>query len=130
MIGIVIVSHSAKAAEGITELAAQMANKNVKLTAAGGTASGEIGTNAQKIYDAILAANTGDGVLIMVDLGSAVMSAEIALDLLDADVRSKVSIADAPILEGTIVAAVQSSLGASLPEVAAAAAAARGMCKL
>lgn len=116
MVGIVIVSHSTKVAEGIRDIAQQMA-KEVKIIAAGGTEGDEIGTDALKIQSAILEANTGDGVLIMVDLGSAVLSAETALEFLEEELRQNVCIADAPIVEGAIVAAVQASLGAALEEV-------------
>ncbi|MBP2632811.1 MAG: dihydroxyacetone kinase, phosphotransfer subunit [Firmicutes bacterium] len=116
MVGIVIVSHSQKVAEGIKDIAQQMA-KDVKIIAAGGTSDGEIGTDALKIQEAILEANTGDGVLIMVDLGSAVLSAETALEFLDEELRQNVRIADAPVVEGAIVAAVQASTGAGLEEV-------------
>ncbi|MBP2630701.1 MAG: dihydroxyacetone kinase, phosphotransfer subunit [Firmicutes bacterium] len=112
----VIVSHSIKVAEGIRDITQQMA-KEVNIIAAGGTDEGEIGTDALKIQAAILDANTGDGVIIMVDLGSAVLSAETALDFLDEELRKDVRIADAPIVEGAIVAAVQASTGATLKEV-------------
>lgn len=91
--------------------------KNVNIIAAGGTNDGEIGTDALKIQEAILKANTGNGVLIMVDLGSAVLSAETALEFLDEELRHNVCIADAPIVEGAIVAAVQASTGAVLKDV-------------
>ncbi|SEJ96790.1 dihydroxyacetone kinase, phosphotransfer subunit [Propionispira arboris] len=116
MVGIVIVSHSSKVADGIKDIAQQMA-KDVNIIAAGGTADGEIGTDAFKIQEAILKANTGNGVLIMVDLGSAVLSAETALEFLDEELRQNVCIADAPIVEGTIVGAVQASTGAMLKDV-------------
>jgi len=116
MVGIVIVSHSSKVADGIRDIAQQMA-KNVNIIAAGGTNDGEIGTDALKIQEAILKANTGNGVLIMVDLGSAVLSAETALEFLDEELRHNVFIADAPIVEGAIVAAVQASTGAVLKDV-------------
>lgn len=112
----VIVSHSIKVAEGIRDIAHQMA-KEVNIIAAGGTGDGEIGTDALKIQTAILKANTGDGVIIMVDLGSAVLSAETALDFLDEELRENVRIADGPIVEGTVVAAVQASTGATLEKV-------------
>lgn len=113
----VIVSHSSKVAEGIRDIAQQMA-KEVNIIAAGGTGGeGEIGTDAIKIQAAILEANTEDGVIIMVDLGSAVLSAETALDFLDEELRKNVRIADAPIVEGAVVAAVQASTGATLDEV-------------
>lgn len=116
----VIVSHSNKVAEGIKDIAQQMA-KEVTIIAAGGTADDEIGTDALKIHAAILAANTGDGVLIMVDLGSAVLSAETALEFLEEELRDTVRIADAPVVEGAIVAAVQASMGSPLGEVMAVA---------
>ncbi len=129
MVGIVVVSHSAKVAEGICELAGQMAAPGQKIIAAGGITDGSIGTDAIKIQAAIEAANTGDGVLVMVDLGSAVMSAELAIEMLDEPLKSLVTIADAPILEGTIAAAVAASIGQPLEGVAATAAGARELRK-
>lgn len=130
MVGIVIVSHSAKAADGICEIAAQMAIPQQSIIAAGGTADGDIGTDAGKICEAVKAADSGAGVVILVDLGSAVMSAETALEFLAEEVRSRVRIADAPVLEGAIAAAVQASLGAPLAEVLATAEEARGLRKM
>jgi len=129
MVGIVIVSHSVKVAEGIREMALQMAKPGQKVVTAGGAIDNSIGTDAVKIYEAIMAADDGDGVLIMVDLGSAIMSAETALEMLDESVRKNVMLADAPVLEGTISAVVQASLGVSLPEVLATAEAARELRK-
>lgn len=129
MVGIVVVSHSAKVAEGICELAGQMAAPGQKIIAAGGIADGSIGTDAITIQAAIEAANTSDGVLVMVDLGSAVMSAELAIEMLDEPLKSLVTIADAPILEGTIAAAVAASIGQPLAGVAATAAGARELRK-
>lgn len=130
MIGIVIVSHSAKAAEGIKELAGQMAKAGQKIVAAGGTADGEIGTDALKIKDAIIAADTGEGVVVLVDLGSAILSTETALELLAEEVRSRVRIADAPILEGCVSAVVEASLGSSISNVVAVAEGARKIRKM
>jgi len=129
MVGIVVVSHSVKVAEGICELAGQMAAPGQKLIAAGGMADGSIGTDAFKIQTAIEAANSGDGVLVMVDLGSAVISAELAVDMLGGDWQDKVSIADAPILEGTIAAAVDASISQPLASVLATAQGARELRK-
>ena len=129
MVGIVVVSHSAKIAEGICELAGQMAAPGQKLIAAGGMADGGIGTDAFKIQAAIEAADTGDGVLVMVDLGSAVISAELAVEMLAEDRKERVVIADAPILEGTIAAAVDASIGQPLASVQATAQGAREMKK-
>lgn len=117
MVGIVIVSHSAKVAEGIRDMAVQMAKPGQKILAAGGTDKGEIGTDAIKIYEAIKTADTGSGVVIMVDIGSAVLSTETAIELLDESARKQVKIADAPVLEGAISGAVQASLGGTLNEV-------------
>jgi dihydroxyacetone kinase phosphotransfer subunit len=128
MVGIVVVSHSAKAAEGIVEMAAQMSRKGQKIIAAGG-ASGTIGTDATLISAAIEAADTGEGVVVAVDLGSAVLSAETALELLPATLQARVQIADAPVLEGTVSAVVQASLGSTLAEVLAAAEGARELRK-
>jgi len=129
VVGIVIVSHSPKVAEGIKDIAQQMA-KDVNIVAAGGTSDGEIGTDALKIQEAIFEANTGNGVIVMVDLGSAVLSAETALEFLDEELRKNVRIADAPIVEGAIVAAVQASTGAGLEEVISTASEAYNLRKL
>ena len=133
MVGIVIVSHSRLAAEGIRELAAQMAGPELPLIACGGLEAGSIGTDAIRIQNAIIAADRGDGVCVMVDLGSGIMSAETATDLLEMDDEHegiRVQIADAPVLEGSVSAAVSASAGDSLEEVIAAAEEARGMQKL
>lgn len=133
MVGIVIVSHSRLAAEGIRELAAQMAGPDLKLIACGGMEDGSIGTDSIRILNAIIEADGGDGVCLLVDLGSGIMSTETALELLECDeVHSdtEVRIADAPILEGAVSAAVSASAGDSLKDVIAAAEEARGMKKL
>lgn len=129
MVGVVIVSHSQKVAEGIREMALQMANPNQQIVAAGGMDDGSIGTDAFKVSEAIILANTGDGVAVLVDLGSAVLSTETAFDFLDDELRAKVKIADAPILEGAISAVVEASLGSSLSAVIATAEGARTLNK-
>jgi len=110
MIGLVVVSHSQKAAEGICELAGEMGGE-APLEAAGGD-SGEIGTNADRIGEAIAAADEGEGVVVLVDLGSAVMNAELAIEMTDANAR----IADAPVLEGALNAAVEATNGQATME--------------
>jgi len=130
MVGIVIVSHSAKAAEGITELAYQMAGQSNGIIAAGGLEDGSIGTDAVRIMEAIKKADSGDGVVVMVDLGSAVLSSSLAIELLDKETRAGVRIADAPVLEGAISAAVQASIGDTLENVLTAAEDARNLLKL
>lgn len=130
MVGVVIVSHSKKIAEGIKELAEQMADRQLRIIAAGGMEEGEIGTDAIKISKAIFKANTGDGVVVLVDLGSGILSTQTAIELLDEELIHLIRIADAPIVEGAIIAVIQASLGGSLDEVVKAAEETRSMQKL
>lgn len=103
MIGLVVVSHSGKAAEGICELAAEMGG-DAPLEPAGGD-DGAIGTDSTRIQQAIETADSGEGVVVLVDLGSAVMNAELAIEMTE----SRAVIADAPILEGTLNGAVEAT---------------------
>jgi PTS hybrid protein len=129
-VGLVVVSHSAKIAEGVVELAGQMAGE-VRIEAAGGTDDGGIGTDATLIAQAIEAADSGDGVLVLVDLGSAVLSTQLAIDeLIGEERRDQVRIAEAPVVEGAVIGAVQASTGAALDEVEQAARDAATMPKL
>lgn len=129
-VGLVVVSHSAKVAEGVVEMAAQMA-AGVPLKPAGGTDNGGIGTDATLIAEAIAAADEGDGVLVFADLGSAVLSAQLAIDeLVDSQLRGRVRIAEAPLVEGAVIAAIQASTGSTLEEVDAAARGAATMRKV
>jgi len=115
MVGIVIVSHSPKIAEGIRDLALEMAQGYEGLYCAAGLEDGTIGTDAVRIMEAIQDADAGDGVVVLADLGSGIMSAEMAIDMLDGSV--KVQIADAPIVEGAILAAVEASAGGTFEHV-------------
>jgi PTS hybrid protein len=129
-VGLVVVSHSAKVAEGVVELAGQMAG-GVRIQPAGGTDDGGIGTDATLIAEAVEAADDGDGVLVLVDLGSAVLSAQLAIDeLVDQERRSRVRISEAPLVEGAVIGAVQASTGSALDEVDEAARAAATMAKV
>lgn len=129
-VGLVVVSHSAKVAEGVVEMAAQMA-AGVRLRPAGGSDDGGIGTDATLIAEAIADADDGDGVLVFADLGSAVLSAQLAIDeLVDEQRRDRVRIAEAPLVEGAVIAAIQASTGSSLDEVDAAARGAATMGKV
>ena len=129
MVGVVIVSHSWKIADGIKDLTDQVAAQVPNIIACGGMADKEIGTDAIRIEEAIVAADQGDGVLIVADLGSGVMSAETAMDLLEDD-KIVVKIADAPIVEGAIAAAVAAACGLSLDKVKEAAEQARSVNKI
>jgi len=119
VVGIVIVSHSATLAEGVRELAAEMAGPEVKLELAGGLAEeGALGTDAVRVMEAIGRADSGDGVLVLMDLGSAVLSAETALDFLTPEQRESVLLCEAPLVEGAVAAAVAARLREPLAEVA------------
>ena len=123
MVGLVIVSHSVRLADGVVELAAQMAGPEVRLaTAAGLDGPGDaLGTDAARVLRAVEEVWSDDGVLVLMDLGSAVLSAELAVDLLDEERRGKVRLTAAPLVEGAVAAAVSASLGDRLEAVAAAA---------
>ncbi len=127
LVGIVVVSHSVKIAEGVVELARQMAGDEVRILAAGGAADGSLGTDAPKIAAAIEAANSGAGVLVLADLGSAVLATKIALELSGPALADRTRLSDGPIVEGAVVAAVQASIGDTLEDVLAAA---RGAAQL
>ncbi len=130
MIGIVVVSHSPKIAAGVKDLADQMARGRVTIVAAGGLDDETIGTNAERIHAALVEAASDDGTLVLVDLGSAVMSAQAAVEMLSEDAQSRVSLSRAPLVEGAVVAAVEASIGKSLAEVKAAAESAAEFDKL
>ena len=128
MVGLVVVSHSAKAAEGIVAIAAEMGGEEAKIEPAGGDSEGGIGTTAGKIAAAIERA-AGDGVVVCCDLGSAVMNAELAVEMVD--VEDEITLADGPILEGTLNAAVEAtSPSATVESVVAAVEDARELRKL
>ena len=121
MVGIVIVSHSRKLAEGVLELAQQMSQGQCSLAIAGGIDDDEhpIGTDAIKVMDAIEQVYDDSGVLMLMDMGSALLSTETALDLIDPDMAANVVLCSAPLVEGTIAATVAASAGLSLNEVVA-----------
>ncbi len=130
MVGLVLISHSARLAEGLREMVCQVARLDHQVAAAGGSASGGLGTSAEAIRQAIDAVDGPDGVLVLMDLGSAVMTAELVLEDLPPARRARVRLSNAPLVEGAIVAAVQASIGASLDEVATAAESACAIPKL
>jgi phosphoenolpyruvate-protein phosphotransferase/dihydroxyacetone kinase phosphotransfer subunit len=122
VVGIVVVCHSRALARAAVALAQEMVhNQPVKIVTAAGLDDTTFGTDAGQIVRAITAADTGAGVVVLMDLGSAVLSAELALDLLDG-ARSRVVLCPAPLVEGLIVAAVAAAGGATRDEVAAEAA--------
>jgi len=125
-VGLILVSHSADLARGSAELARQMAPA-VVIAAAGGTQTGGIGTSFDLINQAIAVADTGAGAVLLYDLGSAVLTAEAALEFLEPEVAQRIRIVDAPLVEGAVAAAVVAQGGGDLAAVAAAAVAAGSM---
>lgn len=121
LVGLVIVSHSARLAEGVAELAGQMA-PDVPLLAAGGAPDGGLGTDFDAVSGAVEQADQGAGVLVLYDLGSAKMTAEMVLEAVAEP--SRAMLADAPVVEGAVAAAVAAQGGGRLDAVAAAARAA------
>lgn len=126
-VGILIVSHSAAIATGTVDLARQMA-ADVPLVAAGGTDDGGIGTSFEAITAGIEELAGADAVVVLCDLGSAYLTTDTALDFLDDDVRARVHVSQAPLVEGAVAAAVAAQTGGDVDAVltAAASAAASG----
>lgn len=119
MVGIVVVSHSAKLAEGVRELVDQMTQGVAALAVAGGIDDPEnpIGTDPLKVQAAIEAVYSEDGVVVLMDLGSALLSAEVALEFLTPEQREHVYLCEAPLVEGAMAAAVQAAVGAPVEQV-------------
>jgi phosphocarrier protein FPr len=119
-VGLVLVSHSAQLAEGAADLARAMAGEEVRIVAAGGMAPPEtaLGTDAVRVAAAIEEAWSERGVLVLMDLGSALLSAEMALELLPEGHRKRVLLSAAPLVEGAVAAAVASRLGEPIERVA------------
>ncbi len=123
MVALVLVAHSPELLRGLRAMIAQAAG-SVPVQTAGGTALGALGTNAPAIADALhaaLRASGNDGVLVMIDLGSAALAVEMALERLDPEARGLIALSEGPIVEGSILAAVKAASGASLAAVRAAA---------
>jgi phosphoenolpyruvate---glycerone phosphotransferase subunit DhaM len=110
VVGFVLISHSPKIAEGTADLVRQMAGE-VEMAAVGGDSEGSFGTDPDRIKEAVEGLDA-DEVLIFMDLGSAVLSAETVLEMLEEDLRDRVRLVDAPFVEGAFSAAVIASTGA------------------
>ena len=119
-VGLVLVSHSPLVARGAAELAAQVAGE-VRVIPVGGAAGGGLGTDYDSVVAALRAADAGTGVLVLADLGSAIMTAEAALEQLASDGSGRAVLAEAPIVEGAVAAAVAAQTGADLAAVRTAA---------
>jgi len=127
-VGIVLVSHSAELAAGVAHLAAQVSGGTVTIIAAGGTDDDELGTSAAKVERGLRLAESGAGVVVLPDLGSAVLTVRAVLE--DADPAANVVMADAPFVEGAVAATVTAAAGGDIKAVAAAAEEARNARKL
>jgi phosphoenolpyruvate---glycerone phosphotransferase subunit DhaM len=126
-VGIVLVSHSAELAAGAAHLAAQVSGGTVTIIAAGGTDDGDLGTSAAKVKDGLSLAESGAGVVVLPDLGSAVLTVRAVLEDL---AGTRVLLADAPFVEGAVAATVTAAAGGDVKAVAAAAEEARHARKL
>ena len=120
-VGIVIVSHSPKVAEGAADMVRQMVGVSVSVAHTGGNADGSLGTDVARIMAAIDSAWSDAGVAILVDLGGAETNSEMAIEMLDAARQKKVVICNAPIVEGAVIAATEASGGSDLAAVKSAA---------
>jgi dihydroxyacetone kinase phosphotransfer subunit len=132
VIGLVLVAHSSDVVRGVIAMVRQAA-PGVPVDGAGGLGGGRLGTNGLEVANAlrrVLAANGRDGILVLLDLGSASMAVDLALDELDRADRGLVRLTEAPIVEGAVLAAVAAAAGAGIDAVAAAAERAGTMPKL
>jgi PTS hybrid protein len=127
VVGIVVVSHSDELARGLADLAGQVAGPEVRIEAAGGGPDGTLGTEEARVQEAIARADGGDGVVVLCDIGSSILTVRHLLEERDGN---GVVLADAPLVEGAVAAAVMSSAGSTLHDVAASAEGARGASKL
>jgi phosphoenolpyruvate---glycerone phosphotransferase subunit DhaM len=126
-VGIVVVSHSSELASGVADLARQMAGEGVPIVPAGGGPNGDLGTDEDRVRAAISDADRGEGVLVLADIGSSLLTVR---HLLERQANGHVRLADAPLVEGAVAAAVIASAGRPLGEVLEAAEEARGASKL
>ena len=106
MVSLLIVSHSAQLAAGVKEFASQVAGGKVRIADAGGVADGSLGTSVERIQERLRQVESPDGTLVLVDLGSAVLSVEMAIEALGA---TRVQISNAPLVEGAYLAAIEAS---------------------
>ena len=120
-VGIVIVSHSPKVAEGAADMVREMVGAEVRVAHCGGNPEGGLGTDVAAIMAAIERVYSAAGVAMLVDLGGAETNSEMAIELLPADRRARVVICNAPIVEGAVMAATEAAGGSALDEVRATA---------
>ena len=119
MVNILIISHSLKIAEGTKELAEEMKQNDLKIEIVGGTADGKLGTDPDQIENNLRTMDSEDGIIVLADLGSAVMSFNMVKEWLPKKMQNKIKLADAPIVEGAVLGAIEASLGKNLEQVLA-----------
>ncbi len=127
MVNILIVSHSQQIAAGVKEFVEQVTGGLIKIGAVGGTSDGRLGTSVDQIQAALQELVSPDGILILADLGSAVMSVQTALEMLDG---TQTVISNAPLVEGAYLAAAEAAAGSNLEDTAVAALQAHRMQKI
>jgi phosphoenolpyruvate---glycerone phosphotransferase subunit DhaM len=127
---LLVVSHSARIAEGLAELLSQVAGPAVSILAIGGASDGSLGTDGGRVLEALEAAGDGPGTVVLMDIGSSVLAVRAALAELEPHQLERIFVADAPLVEGALTAAVMASTGAPADVVAKAAEEARSATKL
>jgi PTS hybrid protein len=127
VVGIVVVSHSPQLAEGVVALAGELAGPDVQILGVGGGPDGRLGTDGERVREAIRRVDGGDGVILLGDIGSAILTIK---HVLESRANNHALLVDAPIVEGAVAAAVTASAGCTLEEVARSAEEARGALKL
>jgi phosphoenolpyruvate---glycerone phosphotransferase subunit DhaM len=129
-VGLVLVSHSQRLVEGLAELVGQVAGPGVTIQAIGGAVDGSLGTDPDRVLEALQAAAHEPGAVVLMDLGSSVLAVNAALEDLSKKQRTWLAVVDAPLVEGAVAAGVLASTGASLAEVSQAAEESRDARKL
>jgi len=128
-VALVLVSHSAAIAEGVAELVSQVAGPDVSILTAGGGPDGTLGTDGGRVLEALRTASEGAGGVVLMDLGSSILSVRAALGELSSEQRERLAVVDAPLVEGAVAAGVTASTGANRDETALAATQARAAAK-
>lgn len=129
-VGLILVSHSAKLAEGLADLLSQVAGPTVPIVTAAGAVDGSLGTNGGAVLEAMQRAAADGGAVVLVDLGSSILAVRAALAELSDEELARVALADAPLVEGAMSAAVAASTGCTLEAAVRAAEEARVVAKL
>jgi PTS hybrid protein len=127
MVGLVLVSHSADLAHGLADLVSQLTGSEVPVVAVGGDPEGGLGTDPDRIALGLAEADAGDGVVVLADIGSAVLAVRT---IIAEQPSERVRLVDAPLVEGAVAAGAASMVGSDLESVVAAAEEARGAKKL